>query len=55
MLKDLGNEIVDGHEFKNRYGDIANDVEAIINNPIITRNRKKDSRNYVAVKVNSKA
>ena len=41
LLKDLGNEISDGHEFKNRYNDIANDVEAIVNKAPITRNLAK--------------
>ena len=41
LLKDLGNGILDGHEFKNRYNDIANDVQAIVNRPIITRNQEK--------------
>ena len=41
LLKDLGNGILGGHEFKNRYNDIANDVEAILNKPIITRNEEK--------------
>ena len=41
LLKDLGNGILDGREFKIRYKDIANDVEAIVNNPIITRNQEK--------------
>ena len=54
LLKDLGNGILDRHEFKNRYYDIVNDVEAIVNLPITTRNKKKN-RNYVAVKRNSKA
>ena len=35
------NAILDGHEFKNRYNDIANDIEAIVNNSIITRNQEK--------------
>ena len=26
LLKDLGNEILDGREFKNRYNDIVDDV-----------------------------
>ena len=29
LLKDLGNRLVDGYEFKNRYNYIVNDVEAI--------------------------
>ena len=41
LLKDLGNGILDGHEFKNRFNDIAKDVEAIITNSIITRNQEK--------------
>ena len=41
LLKDLGNGILDGHEFKNRYNMIANDVEAIVNKaPITTRQAK---------------
>ena len=49
-LKDLDNEILDGHEFKNRCNNIANDVEAIVNKAPITRTRAK----IVAVKRNSK-
>ena len=41
LLKDLGNGILDGHDFKNRFNDIAKDVEAIITNSIITRNQEK--------------
>ena len=41
LLKDLGKGILDGHDFKNRYNDIANDIEAIVNKPIITRNQEK--------------
>ena len=41
LLKDLGNEILDGREFKNRYNDIVDDVETIVNKPIITRNQEK--------------
>ena len=41
LLKDLGNGMLDGHEFKNRYNDITNDVEAIVNNSITTRNQEK--------------
>ena len=40
-LKDLGNGMLDGHEFKNRFNDIVNDVEAIVNKPITTRNQEK--------------
>ena len=28
-------------EFKNRYNDIVNDVEAVVNKPIITRDQNK--------------
>ena len=41
LLKDLGNGILDEHEFKNRYNDIFNDVEAIVNGLITTRNQEK--------------
>ena len=39
LLKDLGNRILDLPEFKNRYNDVANDVEATLNKSIITRNQ----------------
>ena len=52
LLKDLGNEILHGREFKNRYNDIVDDVETVVNRPTITRNQEKNSRNYVAVKRN---
>ena len=41
LLKDLGNGTLDGHEFKNRYNDIANNVEAIVNQALITRSQAK--------------
>ena len=41
FLKDLGNPILDGHEFKHRYNDIANDVETIVNKAPITRTQAK--------------
>ena len=52
LLKNLGNGILDRHEFKNRYNDIANDAEVVVNRSIITRN-KKSSKKYVTVKRNS--
>ena len=50
LLKDLGNGILDGHEFKNRYNDIANDVEEILNKPIITRSQEKMVENMLLLK-----
>ena len=41
LLKDLDKGILDEHQFKNRYNDIANDIEPIVNKPIITRNQEK--------------
>ena len=38
LPKDLGNELL---EFKNRYNDIANDVEAILNKTSIRRSHAK--------------
>ena len=55
LLKDLGNGLIDRHEFKNRYIYIIDDVEAIVNKAWITRNQKRNSRNYVAVKRNFKS
>ena len=40
-LKGLGNGILDGHRFKNRFNNIVNDVEAIVNKPRSTRNEKQ--------------
>ena len=39
LLKDLGNGILNRHEFKNRYNNIVDDIEAIVNKPKITRNQ----------------
>ena len=41
LLKDLGNGVVDRHQFENRYNYIVNDVEAIVDKAMITRNKKK--------------
>ena len=41
LLKDLANAILDGHEFKNRYNDFANDVETIVNKALTTRSQAK--------------
>ena len=54
LLKDLSNRILDRGEFENRYNDILNNVEAIVNKASITRSQKKNGRNFIAVKRNSK-
>ena len=41
LLKDLGNGLVDGRKFKNRYNDIVNDIEPLVDKSRITRNKKK--------------
>ena len=41
LLKDLSNGLEDGHEFKNRYSDIVNDVEIILKAPRLTRSQNK--------------
>ena len=41
LLKDLSNGLEDGHEFKNRYNDIVNDVEIILKAPRLTRSQNK--------------
>ena len=41
LLKDLGNGILDRHEFKRKCNNIVDDAEAIVNNKIITRNQEK--------------
>ena len=41
LLKDLGNRILDRHEFKNRYNNIVNDAEAIVNKASITRSPER--------------
>ena len=50
LLKDLGNGILDGHEFKNRYNDIANDVKAIVNKSPLTRSQNKMLENLLLLK-----
>ena len=37
LLKDVDNELVSGHEFKNRYNNFVDDVKAIVDKPTITR------------------
>ena len=37
LLKELGNGILNGHEFKNSYNNIVDDVETIVNKAPITR------------------
>ena len=41
LLKHLGKEILDRHEFKREHNNIANDVEVIVNKPLTTRNQEK--------------
>ena len=41
LLKDLGNGMLDRHEFKRKCNNIVDDAEAIVNNKIITRNQEK--------------
>ena len=41
LLKDLGNGMLDKYESKNRYNDIVNDVEAIVNKSPLTRSQNK--------------
>ena len=41
LLKDLGNGLVDGRKFKNRYKDIVNDIDPLVDKSRITRNKKK--------------
>ena len=53
LLKDLSNRILDRREFENRYNDIVNNVEVIVNKAWITRSQK-NGRNFIAVKRNSK-
>ena len=41
LLKDLGDGILDRREFKKKYSNIADDVEAIVNKSPITRSQSK--------------
>ena len=41
LLKDLGDGILDRREFKKKYGNIVDDVEAIVNKSPITRSQSK--------------
>ena len=54
LLKDLGNEILNRHEFKNRYNNIVDDIEAIVNKPKITRNQEKIIRTMGLLRENIK-
>ena len=41
LLKNLGNRVLDRHEFKREYNNNDDDVEVIVNKPIITRIQEK--------------
>ena len=41
LLKDLSNGILNWHEFKNRYNNIVDDTETILNDAMIRRNQEK--------------
>ena len=41
LLKDLGNGLVGGHEFKSRYNDIVDNIKVSVDKTTITRNKKK--------------
>ena len=41
LLKDTASGKINNSEFKEEYNNIADDVEAIVNKPIITRNQEK--------------
>ena len=43
---DLGNRILNWHEFKNRHNNIFDDIETILNSPMIRRNYGSVKRNY---------
>ena len=50
LLKDLGNEIWDGQEFKKRYSNIFNDAEAIVNKSPPTRSQNKMLETFLLLK-----
>ena len=50
LLKDLGNGKIDGREYKERYKNIADDIEAIVNKPMITKNQEKMAKNLSLLK-----
>ena len=39
LLKDIGSGKVDGHEFKEKFNKKVDDVETILNMPMLTRNQ----------------
>ena len=41
LLKDLGNGILDGHDFKEKYNNIVNDAEGIVKKSPLTRSQNK--------------
>ena len=50
FLKDLGNGKIDGREYKERYNNNVDDVEAIVNKPMITKNQEKMAKNLSLLK-----
>ena len=41
LLKDVGSGKTDGHEFKEKYNSMVDDVEEILNRPILTKDQVK--------------
>ena len=54
-MKGVGNGKIDEREFKKKYNNIVDDVEKILDKPMLTRSKKKkNGRNFITVKRNFK-
>ena len=49
-VKDAGSGKIDKHEFKKKYNNIVNDVEKILNWPMLTRNQNKMAKILLLLK-----
>ena len=46
LLKGVGSGKIDGHEFKENYNNIIDDVERILDRPMLTRNQNNRQKFY---------
>ena len=49
-VKDAGSGKIDKHEFKKKYNNIVNDVEKVLNWPMLTRNQNKMAKILLLLK-----
>ena len=52
LLKDLGSGKINGHEFKEKYNNIIDDVKKILNRSMNTKKKREYGKNVITVERN---